>query len=136
MDAMRVTRGRSVTGTRTTALVVLLLLCAGAVMAACGSAGTATSSSPSPGEVAASVAASPSTTPLPRGAGRGTIAFTKVHLTTVAYEQGPADPLFDIYVVHNDGSGLRRLAAGARGPAWSPDGARIAYTSPAAACGS
>jgi TolB protein len=65
------------------------------------------------------VAASPSATPLPKGAGRGTIAFTRL----------TADSPPDIYVVRSDGTGLRRLAAGARTPAWSPDGRKIAYTS-------
>lgn len=127
MEATRATRGRSAIGTRTTALVLLLLLCTSAVVTACGAADT-TSSSPSPSEVAASVAPSPSTTPLPRGAGRGTIAFTRV----VWAREGSTVPPFDIYVVRTDGSGLRRLASGARGPAWSPDGTRIAYTSCAA----
>ncbi len=126
MDATQPTQRRSATATWTLAFVVLLL-CASAVVSACGAAGTTTSnsSSPSPGEVAASVAASPSTTPLPRGAGRGTIAFTKALWS----REDSAVPPFDIYVVRSDGSGLRRLAAGARGPAWSPDGSQIAYTS-------
>jgi Tol biopolymer transport system component len=38
----------------------------------------------------------------------------------------PAAP--EIFVVHTDGSGLRRLASGDH-PAWSPDGARLAFTS-------
>ena len=131
MDVTQPTERRSAAGTSTMALVVLLLLCASAAVTACGAASTTTSDSPSvaPSLVAASVAASPSAAPLPKGAGRGTIAFTKVTLTTVAYEEGPAVPPFDVYVVRSDGTGLKRLAANAQGPAWSPDGSKIAYTS-------
>ena len=131
MDATQPTERRSAAGTLTLALVVLLLLCASAAVTACGAASTTTSdsSSPSLSEVAASMAASPSAAPLPKAAGSGTIAFTKFTPTTVAYEEGPAVPPFDVYVVRSDGTGLKRLAANARGPAWSPDGSKIAYTS-------
>jgi len=124
MDATQPTERRLAAGAWTLALVVLLLLGASALVSACGGASTATSNSPSPSpsKVAASVAASPSATPLPKGAGRGTIAFTKV-------TEDSTTPPFDIYVVRSDGRGLRRLAAHARGPAWSPDGSKIAYTS-------
>ena len=131
MHATQPTQRRSGAGTWTIALVVLLLLCASAVVTACGVASTTASTLPSvaPSLVAASMAASPSAAPLPKGAGSGTIAFTKFTPTTVAYEEGPAVPPFDVYVVRSDGRGLRRLAANARGPAWSPDGSRIAYAS-------
>jgi Tol biopolymer transport system component len=33
-----------------------------------------------------------------------------------------------IYVVHADGSGLRRINENGAQPIWSPDGSRIAYT--------
>lgn len=109
MDATQPTQRRTAAGTWTIALVVLLLLRASAVVTACG--GTSTTTSPSP-RVAA---ASPSATPLRTTTSRGTIAFTK----TTKDSQ-------DIYVVCSDGSGLRRLAKDARGPAWSPDGSRLA----------
>jgi len=124
MEATQSTERRSAAGTWTLALAVLLLLCASAVVTACGAASTTTSDSPSvaPSLVAASMAASPSAAPLPKGAGHGTIAFTKVT------EDSTISP-FDIYVVRSDGTELRRLAANARGPAWSPDGSQIAYAS-------
>jgi hypothetical protein len=130
MDVTQPTERRSAAGTWKTALVILLL-CASVLVTACGATSTTTSDSPSvaPILVAASMAASPSTTPLPKGAGSGTIAFTKFTPTTVAYEESPAVSPFDVYVVRSDGTGLKRLAANARGPAWSPDGSKIAYTS-------
>ena len=126
MDATQPTERRSAARIWTIVLLVLLLLCASAAVTACGAVSTTTSDSPSPSpsEAAASVAASPSSTSLPKGAGRGTIAFTKVTKVT--------EGAMDIYVVRSDGRGLRRLAADAKGPAWSPDGSKIVYTSLAA----
>ena len=131
MEATQFTERRSAAGAWTIALVVLLLLCASAALTACGAASTTTADSPSvaPSLVAASAAASPSSAPLPKGAGSGTIAFTKWTPASVAYEESPAVSPFDVYVVRSDGTGLKRLAANARGPAWSPDGSKIAYTS-------
>jgi Tol biopolymer transport system component len=95
-------------------------------LAACGGSGATAADPPvvAPSEATVIAAASPSATPLPKGAGRGTIAFTRVGSV--------ADGSMDICVVRSDGTGLRRLAADARGPAWSPDGRKIAYTSPSA----
>ena len=100
--------------------IASVLLALALVLAACGGSRAAVSSLPStaPNEATVMVAASPSATPLPKGAGPGTIAFTRL--------TGDAPP--DIYVVRSDGTGLRRLAEGARGPAWSPDSSKIAYT--------
>jgi dipeptidyl aminopeptidase/acylaminoacyl peptidase len=100
--------------------VASMLLALALALAACGGSGATASTPPAtaPSEATVMVAASPSATPLPKGAGRGTIAFTKV-----------TEDSMDIYVVRSDGKELRRLAADARGPAWSPDGSRIAYTS-------
>jgi len=113
MEATQPTQRRFATDTLTIALVVLLLLCASAAVSACG--GTSTTASPS---AAPSVTArSPSATPSPTASGRGTIAFTRQSKRSQ-----------DIYVMRSDGTGLRRLAKDAQGPAWSPDGSRIAYT--------
>ena len=124
MDATQPTERRSAAGVWTLSLVVLLLLSASALVSACGGTSTTASASPSPSVTEAW----PSATPLPNAAGRGTIAFTK--FTKVAEDS--TVPPFDVYVVRSDGRGLRRLAAHARGPAWSPDGSQIAYTSLAA----
>ena len=70
-----------------------------------------------------SQAAATGTTTSPTGAGPGEIAFTKGTLSgSLIQEEG-------IYLVHADGTGLTPLVAeaGARNPAWSPDGTSIAY---------
>jgi hypothetical protein len=121
MDATQPRQRRSAAGARTLALVVLLLG-VGVTLTACGG-GATTSPSAAAGASAAGAsaagasAASASATPLSTASGRGTIAFTRYGTRSQ-----------DIYVVRSDGRGLRRLAKGARGPAWSPDGRQIAYT--------
>ena len=139
MDATRATQGRSAAAAAR-ALVLVLLLCAGLVLAACSDPGTPeiSSSPPAPsGRAAASPsdAASPGRTPLPAPTVAGTIAFARVTPTGRGFATG------DICVVRTDGTGLTRLAAGAADecqPAWSPDGRRIAYAAgrPAAGPGS
>jgi Tol biopolymer transport system component len=96
---------------------VALALLAAVAMVACGGSGTAASASPStaPG----STISPPSATPPSTASGPGTIAFTKYTKRSL-----------DVYVVHSDGTGLRRLAEDARGPAWSPDGSKIAFVTP------
>ncbi|HEY3182676.1 MAG TPA: hypothetical protein VGJ77_07585 [Gaiellaceae bacterium] len=51
------------------------------------------------------------------------IAFTRGRWE-VTQERAPTDP--SIYVMSSDGTGARRIAAGAN-PAWSPDAAKIAF---------
>ena len=102
------------------ALACVLLALA---FAGCGGSGATAAGAPAvaPSEATLMVAASPSAMPLPKGAGYGTIAFTRV--------ASIGDGSMDICVVRGDGTGLRRLAADAEGTTWSPDGSKIAYTS-------
>jgi TolB protein len=47
----------------------------------------------------------------------------------VAFQRGYSDTGSDIYVVRQDGSGLRRMTfRGGESPAWSPDGRRLAFS--------
>ena len=135
MDATQPTQRRATAGARTIAFVIVLLLCAGVALTACGASGT-TSTSPSavssPAAASPSDAASPSRTPLPAPTVAGTIAFAKVTPTGRGFATG------DIYVVRTDGTGLTRLAASTADecqPAWSPDGRRIAYAAGRPAAG-
>ena len=110
MDATQATQGRSAAAAAR-ALVLVLLLCAGLVLAACGDPGTPelSSSPPAPsGRAAASPsdAASPGRTPLPAPTVAGTIAFARVTPTGCGFATG------DLCVVRTDGTGLTRLAAG------------------------
>jgi hypothetical protein len=99
--------------------LALLVAMAALALTACGGSSTTASNTPStaPSEAAVMLAASPGATSPPPASGPGTIAFTKF-----TQDEPP-----DICVVHTDGTGLRRLAQGARRPAWSPDGSKIAF---------
>src|SRR5437879_5611298 len=59
--------------------------------------------------------------------GNGLIAFVRTPAPG-----GPSTQWSDIYVMSADGTGVRRLLGNSRsayeGPAWSPDGTRIAFT--------
>lgn len=95
-----------------------------ALAAACGGTGTA-SDSPSASastSVVPSAAPSAGETPLPAPTVTGTIAVSKVTLSTGAFGE--------LYSVNTDGTGLGLLATGEdvslKQAAWSPDGTRIA----------
>lgn len=107
------------------AVALLVLAPVLALAAACGGTGTA-SDSPSASAttpVVPSAAASAGETPLPTPTVAGTIAVSKVTLSTGTFGE--------LYAVSADGTGLGLLAAGEevslKQAAWSPDGTRIAY---------
>ena len=115
---------RASTSSTTVGLAIASVLLALAfALAACGGSGATAANlqATAPSEATVMVAASPSATACLKGAGRGTIAFTRV--------ASAAEGSMDICSVRSDGRGLRQLAADARGPAWSPDGSKIAYAS-------
>jgi Tol biopolymer transport system component len=103
-------------------VTLAVLVAAALALGACGSDTPAsTSSSAAPSQAAASPSVASSATPLPAATVAGTFAITKIN------EQAYGE----IWLVNGDGTGLRRLASRVdydlAGPAWSPDGARIAY---------
>ena len=89
-----------------------------------GKGGTTASNSPSATPSAAAASPSPIATPLPRPTVAGTIAFSRANAAGTGA---------DIYLVHANGTGLKRLARGSGRfnghPSWSPDGTRVVYHS-------
>ena len=85
-------------------------------------AGAAEASSTPEPTAASTFTASPSPTPTPLGGGQSQIAFSSKRTGSM-----------QIWVINADGKGLRQVTNardGACQPAWSPDGLRLAYTSP------
>jgi hypothetical protein len=77
---------------------------------------------PTETQAAAALPATPTETPPATAIPQPQIAFVSER-----------DGLPQIYLIHQDGSGLRALTSEAEGacqPAWSPDGAQLAYISP------
>jgi TolB protein len=58
----------------------------------------------------------------------GTLAYTRGAYRELG-PRGRVRDTYEVWVMHPDGSGARRLAARARDPAYSPDGRRIAFAS-------
>ncbi len=120
MDDQRVTRSGVFV-----ALLLTVLIVAGAQALAVNGGTSLTTTSPG----AAAATASP--TPSPTAGGPGTIAFTRARLGVAGNDL--VGKSSDIYVVRSDGSGLTRLAHGSGhsfirgGAAWSPDGGQIAF---------